>query len=178
MRKKVKEITNLQTKELSEKKKQAFLKELEVDDMALAKACNLIKDNQEMVIKSLEKSLGNIEYASKNRKSDPKIAMILAKKSGLYLLSMDEKFRDNEEIMLEAVKSSPLSIRIASEELQNNKEFLLKAASEGSTCYQETNEKIQRDKLFMLKADEAYNHWLEKNEKKLGKITKNKQKTR
>ena len=39
MRKKVKEITDLQTKKLSEKKKQQFLQELETNPLALEKAC-------------------------------------------------------------------------------------------------------------------------------------------
>ena len=178
MRKKVKAITSLERNTLTEKKKQAFLQELEMNPLALKQSCYLIKDDQEMVIKSLQKSLANIEYASENRKSDPEIAMILAKISGLYLLSMDEKFRDNDQIMLEGVKSSPLSIRIASERLQNSKKFLLQAASEGSTCYKETNETIQKDKTFMAQAEAACNAWLEENIKKLEKTPKNKQKTR
>ena len=177
MRKKVKKITNLETNALTEKKKQAYLQELEMNPLALKQACYLIQDDKEMVIKSLHKSLANIEYASKNRKSDPEIAMILAKSSGLYLLSVDEKFRDNDQIMLEGVKSSPLAIRIASERLQNSKKFILQASSEGSTCYKEANETIQKDKIFMAEAKAAYDTWLEENIKKLEKAPKNKQKT-
>lgn len=176
MRKKVKEITNLETNTLTEKKKQAYLQELEMNPLALKQACYLMKDDQEMVIKSLQKSLANIEYASENRKNDPKIAMILAKISGLYLMSMNEKFRDNDQIMLEGVKSSPLAIRIASERLQNSKKFILQAASEGSTCYKEANEIIQKDKTFMAQAEAAHNTWLEENIKTLEKNQKNKQK--
>ena len=70
MRKKVKEITDLQTKKLSEKKKQQFLQELETNPLALEKACYQIRDDKELTLKEQQKELRNKIYNCMEERSE------------------------------------------------------------------------------------------------------------
>ena len=69
---------------------------------------------------------------------------------------MDEKFKDDEEIVFEAIKREPILLSYASEIIKDNKDFILAAVKEEPLCFYNASERLQQDKDIALAARSTY----------------------
>jgi len=103
----------------------------------------------------IEDILDGIDY--EKFKNDKEIMLEAIKQGGNGLEYASEEIKNDKEVVLEAVKQNGVTLRYASEEIKNDKELVLKAIKQNGAALKYASEELRNDKEIVLVA-------MEKNE--------------
>ncbi|EFC41905.1 predicted protein [Naegleria gruberi] len=100
-------------------------------NVALYYASEELRNDREIVIKSIQQDPSGFIFASKELQKDREIVKSAVMKNGLCLRFLSAQLRDDREIAELALKSCGLSIQYISERLRNDTEFLQSLGKRG-----------------------------------------------
>jgi len=137
---------------LSPEKKQEIIKAV-VNGKINLKNCNeLIKDDRDINFSCVKCGCGLIDI-SPSFKNDREIVLEAVKHSGGWNLERaSKKLKNDREIVMEAVKNECYSLKFASPELQNDKEIVLEAIKSYSFVLKYASPQLKNDREFILEA--------------------------
>jgi hypothetical protein len=91
----------------------------------LKDASKKLQDDEEVVMKAVQKCGNELKYASERLQDSEEIVKIAVKQCGYALASASERLQDNEEIVKIAVKRNGNALSSASKRLKDNEEIVM-----------------------------------------------------
>ncbi len=92
-----------------------------------------LRADKDLVLKAMRGSFGNgnyLEYASRELKDDPDVALAAVKSDGSALKHVSARLRNDRKIVSRAVKSSGWALRYASKQLRADRKIVLMAVKQ------------------------------------------------
>lgn len=109
-----------------------------------------LKDDEDVVKKSLYDSGLFVEFASERLKNNLDIALMAVQKDGLALAFLSPSMQSNFQVVSTALSQDGRALAFASEELRNNEEIVLKALKNCPHSFKYAGKKIKEEKKFVL----------------------------
>lgn len=126
------------------------LKALQKNGLFLEKVSNTFKQDETFVLEAIKNNPNALQYADEKLLADDNFMMKAAKLIGAFyiLVYANPKFRDNEELVRQAIGEHPLGFRLASPALKKNAELARFAVKCYLRNYDEVDPSMKDDPLI------------------------------
>ena len=120
-------------------------------------ASSSLRNDRELVLAALANDDGGhtcLEYVSQDLRSDKDLVLVAMRKGGW--LEFAPAFKNDKDVVLEAVRSCGVSLQFASEACQNDKDIVLTAMQQNGYGLQFASEALRDDEEIVSAAVRSY----------------------
>jgi hypothetical protein len=130
-----------------------------------------LRNNEEVVFKSVEQHCPSLKYGSEELKNDKDFILKCLKINGGLLTFASKELKNDKEVVFEAVKQNVDSLGCADYELRNDKSFIKKCIKINRNSLEFASTELKEDSNFILECVEI-DEYLSKHIKKIDKRNK------